>query len=275
MRNRLMGVLIAASLALVIAWAAAADPAPAVPAPAVPPASAPAAKPSADGNLLWSDEFDGSALDLTKWDYRQLGRRRDGFNVKEAVTLDGQGHLLITTRKVGDQYHAGMIATHRTFQRTFGYYECRVKFQTQPGHWSAFWLQTPTIGKPVGDPATAGTEIDIYEYLVGRPGKIQHTLHWDGYDKATHKTASKVHEQADLPTGWHTVGLEWTEKEYVFYVDGKETWRTDQAVSRRPQYIILCTELGGWSGDPATAKLPDSVTFDYVRVYKNRPAAKP
>jgi len=234
-------------------------------------AAAPAKK-AADDNLVWSDEFDGKELDLSKWIYRGLGKRKDAVNVKEAVTLDGQGRLVITTSKAGDEWHTGMIATQGKFERAFGYWECRVKLQTQPGHWSAFWLQSPKLGQKVGDTAASGTEIDIFEYLRNRGNKIQHTLHWDGYGK-DHKSAAQVAEAPGLTEGWHTVGLEWTEKEYVFYVDGRETWRTDKGVSQTPEYIILSNEVGKWAGDISKAALPDSAMYDYVRVYKARPVA--
>ncbi|MBM4040781.1 MAG: glycoside hydrolase family 16 protein [Planctomycetes bacterium] len=233
--------------------------------------SAWAAEPAKDENLVWCDEFDGPKLDEAKWMYRGLGPRKGGVNVKEAVTLDGQGHLAITTTKVGEKYHTGMIATQGKHEWTYGYFECRVKLQAQPGHWSAFWLQSPTYGKAIGDVKQSGTEIDIFEYLARTPNQIHHNLHWDGYGKA-HKHAGKTHTQPDLAEGWHTVGLDWTEKGYVFYVDGKETWRTDKGVSGAPEYIILSAEVGPWAGKIAEAKLPDSVCFDYVRVYKARPA---
>ena len=54
-----------------------------------------------------------------------------------------------------------------------------------------------------------------------------------------------------------------------------ETWRADKGVSGAPQYIILSLEVGPWAGKIADAKLPDSVLFDYVRVYKTRPAPPP
>jgi len=55
--------------------------------------------------LIWSDEFDGDTLDKTKWAYRSLGPRRDAINVKETVSLDGQGHLVLTTQRNGDKIH--------------------------------------------------------------------------------------------------------------------------------------------------------------------------
>lgn len=61
--------------------------------------------------LEWEDQFDGLELDTTKWSHRSLGPRRDGVNVVEAVTLTGEGTLKITTSKVGNEYHTGMIGT--------------------------------------------------------------------------------------------------------------------------------------------------------------------
>jgi len=228
--------------------------------------------PRADGNLVWRDEFDGPRLDATKWSHRGLGPRKGGVNVAEAVTLDGQGHLVLTTSKVGEKYHTGMIGTQGKLERALGYFECRVKLQRQLGHWSAFWLQSPKLGKVLGDTKRSGTEIDIFEYLSRRGETIQHTLHWDGYGKA-HKSSGKTPRVTGLTKGWHTVGLEWTKDEYVFYVDGKVTWRTRQAVSHTPQYIILSLEVGSWAGKIADATLPDRVLFDYVRVYKTRPSS--
>jgi len=222
--------------------------------------------------LAWWDEFDGDILDLDKWDYRSLGPRRDAINVKETVTLDGQGHLVLTTKRAANEYHTAMIGTGGRYETAFGYFECRVKFQRQIGHWSAFWLQSPTLGNPVGDPHRAGTEIDVFEYLCNRGDKIQHTLHWDGYGEH-HKSAGKVPEIPGLMQGWHTIGLLWTPTHYVFYVDGNETWRTDKGVSHRPQYMILSLEVGKWAGDIGKAILPDSLYVDYVRVYKKTPSA--
>jgi len=226
--------------------------------------------------LVWSDEFTGEELDPGKWDYRQLGPRRDAANVKETVTLDGKGHLILTTRRSGDQVQTAMIGTQGLFETTFGYFECRVKLQEQVGHWSAFWLQTPTMGQHIGDPARAGTEIDIFEYLRREGDLVHHNLHWDGYGEH-HKHAGTDVRVPGLGQGWNTFGLLWTHTEYVFTINGQETWRTTRGVSQRDQYIILSLEVGKWAGDIADATLPDHLYVDYVRVYQKAPAtpAKP
>ena len=220
--------------------------------------------------LVWADEFEGESLNLEKWSFRDLGPRRDAVNVKEAVSLDGEGHLMITTSHRNDRYETGMIATHDTYQPTFGYFECRFKLQKEVGHWSAFWIHSPTMGRWIGDPAKSGTEIDVLEYL-GRRGDIaQHTLHWDGYGDH-HKSKGKKLEVPGLGKGWHTVSLLWTPEAYTFYVDGKQTWRTETAVSHRSEFMILSCEVGEWAGDIADADLPDSFYVDYVRVFQEKP----
>ena len=217
--------------------------------------------------LVWSDEFDGAELDAQKWRHRRLGPRRDAINVEDTVTVDGKGHLVLTTKRSGEAYHTAMIGTDETFATTFGYFECRAKLQTQVGHWSAFWIQSPSIGEELGNTDVSGTEIDVYEYPRTFGDDVVHNLHWDGYGE-DHKVVGGRATVAGLSAGWHTFGVLWTQDGYIFYVDGKETWRTDQAISKQPQYMILSLEVGPWAGDIAEATLPDSLYVDYVRVYQ-------
>lgn len=189
------------------------------------------------------------------------------MNVRDTVSVDGEGHLILTTKRSDDNYHTAMIGTQGKFETTFGYFECRVQLQEQIGHWSAFWLQTPTMGKEIGNTAKSGTEIDIFEYLRREGDTVHHTLHWDGYKK-NHKSAKTTPSIPGLSKGWHTFGVLWTDEEYVFYIDGKETWRTNQAISKRSEFIILSLEVGKWAGNISEAELPDRLYVDYVRVYQ-------
>ncbi len=230
--------------------------------------------------LAWSDEFEGTALDTNKWSYRQLGKRRDAVNVSDAVSVGG-GYLSITTYSTNGTHHTGMIGTQGKFERRFGYWEARLKFADTTGEWSAFWIQTPTFGQPPGDPAVAGMEIDVVEHRVeDRQGKklgdvAQHTVHWVGADK---RLQSKAHltEDLGLDHGFHTIGVEWTESEYRFYVDDNLTWTAPAPVSKRNQYIILSSEVedDAWAG-----KIPvggygsressqTRFVVDYVRFYQ-------
>ncbi len=227
-----------------------------------------AGPPTEEYKLVWADEFDGTDLDVAKWDHRQLGPRRGAVNTRRSVSLDGNGHLLITTRKVGNEYHTGMIGTQGKFETRFGYFECRVRMQRQIGHWSAFWLQSPTMSE-VGDTKKTGAEIDIFEYLCKQKDLAQINLHWDGYGKQ-HRSAGTTKRLPGLGDGFHTIAVQWTPADYTFYYDGREVWRTAKGISHSTEYIILSCEVGKWAGDIAHATLPDSVEFDYVRVYQRQ-----
>jgi beta-glucanase (GH16 family) len=215
--------------------------------------------------LAWRDEFDGAKLDESKWNRDGDSKRRDGFWIKDDAYLDGQGHLLLRTRKDGDRFTCGAINTQHKFEHAFGYYVARCKLPKQPGHWPAFWMMCPGVSK-VGDAGRDGTEIDIIE-IPWRDGRLTSNLHWDGYGK-DHQTAGTKFTVSEVTEGFHTFGLWWSPTEYVFYVDGKEMWRTAAGgVSQVPEYILLTEEIGKWGGAIAEAQLPDYFTVDYVRVY--------
>lgn len=215
--------------------------------------------------LVWNDEFDGRELDASKWETPPDAPRRDAWWMRKAVSLDGQGRLVISTFRDGDRYVDGCVRTRGKFEHAFGYYTARIQLQKQPGHWSAFWMYAGSVGR-VGDEGRDGTEIDIMEkpWLDER---VQQTLHWDGYG-ASHKSSGQVCKVPGVMDGFHTFSLWWSPQEYVFYVDGKETWRTAAGgVCQAPLYLKLSDEVGDWGGDIGLAKLPDRFLIDYVRVY--------
>ncbi len=213
--------------------------------------------------LVWSDEFDGSKLDESKWEHR-LGKNRDGWVVRDAVSLDGKGHLVIKTYEKDGKYYTGIIRTRGKFEHKYGYWVARCKLPKEEGHWPAFWIN-PTVW-----PVAGGTEIDVMEYLAHTENKVYHNLHWyvDG-DRRKHQTVGQKVDISGLSEGYHTFAVEWTPKEYIFYVDGEITWRTREAISHREQHLLLSEEVGPWPGKIENAKLPDFFEVDYVCVYEN------
>lgn len=243
------------------------------------------APPSDAYQLVWNDEFDGTQLDDAKWFPLYTNEvRRDAVNVLDALSLDGDGHLLITTEKRNDRYETGFLSSRDRFFFRYGYVECCVKMQTVPGYWSAFWMM-PRKMRDFETPnaAEGGVEMDIYEYLCCEKDSLKQNLHWNGYKAGRHQHVGKSQPWPGLGEGFHVIGMEWKPGECVFYVDGKETWRTSEAVSQQDSFLLLTCEVGPWGGKMKDFedKLPDSVVFDYVRVYQipeqikdseNRPA---
>lgn len=221
--------------------------------------------PGKQWKLVWSDEFDGPQLDESKWNRLGDWKRRDGFWVKDDAYVDGKGNLVLRVRKDGDRFTCGAVNTKGKFERAFGFYIARCKLPKQEGHWPAFWLMCDGVTN-VGKDGRDGTEIDIIE-IPWRDGRLTSNLHWDGYGKE-HQTAGINFSVAGVQDDWHTFALWWKTNEYIFYVDGKETWRTTAGgVSQVPEYIKLTEEIGAWGGDIRKAELPDHFYVDYVRVY--------
>jgi beta-glucanase (GH16 family) len=241
------------------------------------------AAPSGVGALVWSDEFSGAALDASKWSVNEPGMWGDAINSGSAARV-GNGALTITTyTDAGNgKNYAAVLGTQDHFLTTYGYFESRIKFNSSPGMWSAFWLESPTVGKPLGDPATAGVEIDVTEHRAtddtgaGVANRYNTALHWDGYG-ANHKTVGHLNGPvAGLGNGsWHTYGLLWEPDGYTFYVDDVAMWSKTSPVSAAPEYLLLSSEVqdGSWAGDiPAggygsLAASTTNMEVDYVHVY--------
>lgn len=230
-----------------------------------PPVDLPAAPQGKSWKLAWQDEFEGKTLDETKWNRLGDSKRRDGYWIKDEAYLDGEGHLVLRTRKEGDRYICGAVNTRNKFEHCFGLYIARCKLPKEPGHWPAFWLMTDGVNK-LEDQGRDGTEIDIIE-VPWRDGRLTCNLHWNGYGKE-HKSDGTKFQSPEVMEGWHTFGLVWTPTEYIFYIDGTEKWRSSAGgVSQVPEFVKLTEEIGTWGGDIQKARLPDYFEVDYVRVY--------
>jgi beta-glucanase (GH16 family) len=265
-------------------------------------APAAAAAPTSLDVLSWSDEFDGSGLDSTRWAHRASGPRHDGVLTPDAVSVGG-GVLTIKTYTEGGTHYSGMISTHRRgsegFEQAYGYFEARIKFNSRPGQWSSFWLQSRTIGNPIGDPATAGVEMDVVEHrarCVNAPAptpaatcsptndvsaRSQQALIWDGYGPESRSTVKLTEPLPGLGNdSWHTWALRWTPTELTFSYDDTVTWTVTRPISRQAQYLILSSEVGEFfagaipaGGYGPRASTTTSMQVDYVRAYT--PATPP
>lgn len=215
--------------------------------------------------LVWNDEFNGTVVDGSKWE-RPNWARRDHFWRRDSAFLNGNGQMVLRTEKIGDKYYSPCIRTIDRYEKKFGYFETRAKLPKQQGHWTAFWLYHPDVNI-VGNDGRDGTEIDIFEFPA-RDGRVHHALHWDGYGSA-HKNVGIDSYPANILDGeYHVFSLWWREDLYIFYVDGKEVWRTSAGgVCQRPLYLKWSTEIGDWAGDITKATLPDDTLIDYVRVF--------
>jgi hypothetical protein len=211
----------------------------------------PAGLPGGSGwKLVWSDEFNGSSVDTTLWNYWLDGQQRRSAVNHAANTFVSNGVLTVRTTQTNGQLTAGGLQSKRGFGS--GYFEIRGRTQG----WSAFWLQSPANGNG-GTPAVDGTEMDIMETCCG---PANHAVHWGGYG-ASHQS---VMQFVTLPlSDWNTYGLEWTPTSYKFWVNGQLSWTFTTAISQRTdEWIRLTQETDGdFCGGQC------DFLVDYVRVY--------
>src|SRR6516225_11909925 len=76
--------------------------------------------PGSGWQLLWSDEFNGTSLDTSKWTVA-TGTRRDAVNTASAIS-EGGGYLTITTYTSGGTNYTGFIGTYNSFYSAYGYW---------------------------------------------------------------------------------------------------------------------------------------------------------
>ena len=226
--------------------------------------------------LVWSDEFTGSSLDLSKW-WCWLGPDHQATDVPQAVTVSN-GCLIITCFNTNTAYYSGTVSSQGLF--CYGYYEASIEWNGEPGMWSAFWMNSPNTGLYDGNPSASGAEVDICEHRYTDTGnvdyinnQVQQAVHWDN-EAVDEKTAIIGPIGTNLGAGFHTYGLLWNSANYSFYIDGSETWSTNAGLSARTGEVTLSSELeNGWAGNiPANgygnqATSTTTMVLDYVRIY--------
>ena len=261
-----------------------------------------------DFELVWSDEFDGDKLDKSKWTYNWWEVERKGGYWHEDMVSVEDGNLVIRAQyfdEAKENYHydkwkdqikfkeykpgwyTGSISTVNLYEQKFGYFEVRCKLPAAYGLWSAFWMMNGEVENVDGS-GQDGTEVDIFESFYYKDhwwgnDCVVSGIHYDGYGEG-HKGDSigKTFIENDPYTEYNTYGLEWTENEYIFYLNGVETGRLSTGgVSQNPEYLLLTVEFSGEngvaSGDRRGAgkisKTPDKnwpaeFVVDYVRCYQ-------
>lgn len=273
--------------------------------------------------LVFADEFDGDGVDYTKWrtGYQTPSRRAAYYEDSADTLFVSDGALTIRTLWKDGQYGEGWYTSwletstrpdgegithsenYEGFSAKYGYFEVRCIAPPTIGIWSAFWLM-PDEGTGMGPDDVMGTgadgvEIDVMEspwkYATSGKESVQHVVHGDGYTDIKSDKSDR-YKVPDMYSEFHTYGVLWTEEEYVFFIDGAETWRTRHTVdgqtlgvSEVNEYMILSVEVGGhtaedgtlvegkeadgsksWCGNPAKNDKSKHYDFviDYVRVYQ-------
>lgn len=241
--------------------------------------------------LLWSDEFNGTTLDSSKWtpmigDGSSYGIPGWGNNELQYYTADPSnvfvdgGHLHIVARNPGPgQYTSARLRSLNKGDFLYGRLEARIQLpQSGPGLWPAFWM-LPT-GSPYGGWA-AGGEIDIME-TINNMATAHGTLHFGGQWPENTSAGGDITPGGGSITGFHVYAIEWDPDQIRWYFDGQHyytlnsnNWFSQSAPSDAeapfdwPFHFLLNIAVGGnWPGDPnGSTPFPAEMLVDYVRVW--------
>jgi beta-glucanase (GH16 family) len=237
--------------------------------------------------LVWSDEFNGSSLDLTKWTpivgpggVVAGNGELQYYTARPQNTQVSNGILKIIAlaetnyNGSGNDFTSARMQTKDLGDWRYGRIEARIKLPVAQGMWPAFWL-LPT-DNIYGIWPRSG-EIDIMELIGREPSRTYATIHTSS-DATVHSFGgNKSLTTGTFADDFHVFSVNWAPNLIQFYLDGVlYATQTNTTVSPYPWvfdkrfYVLLNLAIGGnWAGSPdATTTFPQVMEVDYVRVYQ-------
>ncbi|MDR2702051.1 MAG: glycoside hydrolase family 16 protein [Spirochaetaceae bacterium] len=223
-----------------------------------PPKSGPAL--ISGGTLVWSDEFDGDSLDLSKWNIEtgtgaQYGLEGWGNEEKEFYKPENvivkNGYLYLEARKDNDAanssrgkfpYTSGKISTggimnHDGTLKPVKFLvqpgmriEARVKSAKGVGLWPAFWMIGATSNNLNGYKALSWPrcgEVDILEIRGGAEKRLNSTIHYGPYWPENRYEGDYKELDVSMADEWHVIGVTWDANVMHFLLDGNVWYTVD------------------------------------------------
>ncbi|MBQ6395603.1 MAG: glycoside hydrolase family 16 protein [Atopobiaceae bacterium] len=215
--------------------------------------------------LTFEDDFDGKRLNPIRWSPCPRWRRQDVGGYWDSSMVSVRDGCLVLGAGLSEDGTpiSGAIRSKGRFSQRDGYFAARCRLQSASGFWASFWL----MDAHYDDDRGIGTEIDVFESFWAGSG-VNQAVHWGGYGKHM-RSATHTASDPSMYEGFHVFALEWTDSEYIFYIDGKETWRTSEPGSCTDElYLKMTNEFGTGAGPIYAEQLPDEVLVDWIRVYK-------
>jgi beta-glucanase (GH16 family) len=244
-------------------------------------------EPPDDIEQVWSDEFDGGAVDRSNWTFDIGG---GGWGNGEAQFYTDRpensrvenGLLVIELRQErfeGSYYTSARLTTQGLREFQYGRIEARLKVPSGAGTWPAFWMLGADFDNESDDSSRHWPnvgEIDIMEYVGREPDLVIGTIHGPGY--AGSGGLSRWNRQDyDVSEDFHTFAVEWDVHGIRWFYDGEPYYEVgpDEVGDREwvfdhPFFIIVNLALGGTFGGNIALDLEFPIRYyvDYVRAYQ-------
>ena len=195
--------------------------------------------------LVWSDEFEGDAVDRSKWDF-DLGNGFFDYRVHQWVAGWGNEELQYYTAEPenvqvrdscvfiravkaplhGCGYTSARLKTKARdgrvlFSKLYGRIEIRARVPWGKGLWPALWMLP--VDDRYGGWAASG-EIDLMEIVGERPEEVLNSLHFgSSFPRRSLITTTHALPGGSRVSDWHVYAVEWEPGEIRFFVDDTQT----------------------------------------------------
>lgn len=248
--------------------------------------------PEIDGySLLWNDEFSGTALNESIWNYEPHEPGWTNNELQEYTTSTDNvfirdGSLVIKALKSDDSsgkthYTSGKVTTQKKKDFMYGKVVARAKVPEGQGLWPAIWMM-PTNEDYYGQWPKCG-EIDIMEVLGNQVNTAYSTIHYG--EPHGEQQGTRVLTSGSYADSFHEYSVEWEPGEIRFYIDSElvltvnDWFSAVQGEDEKPYpapfnqtfFVQMNLAVGGnWPGNPDETTDFEKAEFeiDYVRVYQ-------
>jgi len=255
--------------------------------------------------LIWSDEFDGEALDTEKWTPETScwgggNNERQCYTARPENVIIEDGVLKLTAKaetftglkypqdwtdrgeKITQSYTSGKVRTKGLAHWKYGRFEARIKLPQGQSTWPAFWMlpEDDTYGEfgaQCDDCGASKTE-----------NRSSAALHF-GRSWPQNQFRFKNHILPNGMNAYHIFALEWSEGQMDWFVNDQKIFAMTQdewftgivakddnkfAPFDQPFYLMLNLAVGGNLPDNRNEKtfnpnsFPSDLLVDWVRVYQ-------
>src|ERR1035437_8360666 len=234
-------------------------------------------------SLVFSDEFNGTSLDSTKWTvYKGSAANQEKEYYTDSIhnLRVENGNLVLEARKeqvaTNYNYSSGRIYSKGKGSIKYGKVEARISVPSGKGTWPAFWMMPEA--NVYGSWPNSG-EIDIMEHIGSNPRMTSNAVHtYNLNGMKGNNWSSKIYKDS-MENKFHIYSVIWNPDDISFYIDNvksvtlyrnfSDTWKGwpfDQNF-----YVILNLAVGGTMGgtiDDTIFNNPVQMKVDYVHLYQ-------
>lgn len=223
----------------------------------------------------YSDEFDGTQLDTSKWNNNIPDWGEWSWEPKNTSVSNGNLNVTMNYEPNSRGFFTSGAVQTRATPILYGYFEARFKASSRfPGVCPAFWLYNNTE-------STRWTEIDIVELYNAATElhRVSCAVHIFKHPSAPsnklpihdNRTIYKEYPNLDFRDDYNVYGCEWNQTEIKFYFNGELIGTRKNDYLDQPLNVIFSMGVRPpqrYSSNPESTGYPTTTEVDYIRVWQ-------